>query len=100
MKKIRKMHWKQIQKPEQKKTPAKNDDWFHCFIVSVPQRTIRLNPKPYVSKFGASMFRKEPTLYSHTVYKQAGKVMTNDKWQIASDNLMLKSLASHKYEKR
>jgi len=40
----------------------------------VPQRTIRLNPKPYVSKLGASMFRKEPTLYSHTVYKQAGKV--------------------------
>lgn len=43
-------------------------------VPKVPQRTIRLNPKPYVSKVGASMFRKEPTLYSHTVYKQAGKV--------------------------
>ena len=47
---------------------------YSTIILTVPQRTIRLNPKPYVSKVGASMFRKEPTLYSHTVYKQAGKV--------------------------
>ena len=52
-------------------------------LSSVPQRTIRLNPKPYVSKVGASMFRKEPSLYSHKVYKQAGKVntlLTNNCW--------------------